>query len=76
MISITFELSEEFINKIADASTDEFMNLIGKTNPIASALSKFAYIRMQADIKDNDDSMLFINSDNVINEHLTLFTTT
>lgn len=76
MVSITFELSEEFINKIANSSVDDFMNLIGKRNPISAALTKVAYIKMQEDIKDNEDSMIFINSDNVINEHLTLFTTT
>lgn len=73
MVTITLEVSEEFINKIADASVDEFLALMGKMNPISMALYKIAFLKLQENVRENRESMVFINSDTLDNDKAKLF---
>lgn len=73
MVTITLEVSEEFINKIADASVDEFLALMGKMNPISMALHKIAFLKLQETINENKEHMVFINSDNLDGDYVKLF---
>lgn len=73
MVTITLEVSEEFINKIADASVDEFLAITGQRNPIGLALHKIAFLKLQEKIRENREHMLFINSNNLGNDEAKLF---
>jgi len=73
MVTITLEVSEEFINKIADASLDEYLALMGNMNPMALALHKIAFIKLQETINENKEHMVFINSDTLDGDYVKLF---